>query len=144
MRAVLDPNVIISGLISPTGAPAEVLRALERGEFELVASAALLDELSRALAYPKLRRRISADDAEAATGWIEQSGTSAADPRQPPEFRSADAGDDYLIALAAAEQAILVSGDQHLLTLADEIPVRSPRQFLELLAVTSGGTEPRS
>jgi len=50
VRAVLDPNVVISGAISPRGAPAEVLRSLARGEFELVASQGLLDELQRALA----------------------------------------------------------------------------------------------
>src|SRR6202035_2247400 len=39
------------------------LRALERGEFELIASHALLEELGRALGYRKLRARI--DDEEA-------------------------------------------------------------------------------
>ncbi len=49
-------------------------------------------------------------------------------------MRSTDPGDDYLIALASAERAVLVSGDTHLLDLANEIPVYSPRQFLGLLA----------
>jgi len=47
-----------------------------------------------------------------------------------------DPDDDYLIALARATQAdYLVSGDRHLLDLADpEPPVLTPRQFLDLLA----------
>jgi predicted nucleic acid-binding protein len=45
--------------------------------------------------------------------------------------RSSDPDDDYLISLAAAHVAVLVSGDKHLLNLAAAIPVPSPRPFLE-------------
>ena len=133
MRAVLDPNVIISGLLSPTGNAAWLLRAWEQGEFELVASTALLAELERAFTYPKLRRRIPEGDAVAVLQWLSESGTIATDPISPPPTRSADPGDDYLIALAASERAILVSGDKHLLDLASEIPVLSPAQFRDHL-----------
>jgi putative PIN family toxin of toxin-antitoxin system len=134
VRAVLDPNVIISGVLSPAGGPAQVLRALEAGEFELVVCQALIDELARAFAYPKLRQHIPQADAEALTRWIERSATKASNPTLPPPAHAADPDDDYLIALAAAQRAILVSGDKHLLDLASEIPVLSPRQFLEFLA----------
>jgi len=134
VRAVLDPNVIISGLLSPAGTPAEVLRAFDRGEFELVVSAALLEELARALGYPKLRRHIGKQDADEVLRWIGDSATACSDHDRPPPVRSTDSGDDYLIALASAERALLVSGDRHLLELADQIPVFSPRDFLELLA----------
>ena len=134
MRAVIDPNVIISGVLSPTGGPAQVLRALEAGEFELVVSQALIDELARALAYPKLRRHIPQRDAETLTSWIERSALKVSDPTPPPPARSSDPDDDYLISLAAAHVAVLVSGDKHLLDLADAIPVLSPRRLLELLA----------
>jgi predicted nucleic acid-binding protein len=43
------------------------------------------------------------------------------------------AADDYLIALAESQRAVLVSGGAHLLDLSARIPVRSPRDFLELL-----------
>jgi putative PIN family toxin of toxin-antitoxin system len=132
-RAVLDPNVIISGLLSPAGNAARLLRAWEQGEFELVASPALVEELRRALAYPKLRRRISEEDAESVARWLTESATLADDAAEPP-VRSADPGDDYLIALAASRQAILVSGDKHLLDLADRIPVLDPAAFLSHLA----------
>ena len=57
----------------------------------------------------------------------QQPGWSAACPLYGP-------GDDYLVALAAARQAILVSGDRDLLDLSDEIPVFSPAAFLEQFA----------
>jgi hypothetical protein len=134
VRAVLDPNVIISGLLSPSWAPADVLRALDRGEFELVVSVALLDELGRALAYPKLRRHITEDDGKAVVRWASDTATIVPVPQTPPPVRSTDPGDDYLIALASTHRAALVSGDKHLLTLAKRIPVFAPRKFIELLA----------
>jgi uncharacterized protein len=133
LRAVLDPNVVISGVISRTGAPAEVLAALTTGRAELIVSPVLLEELARALAYPKLRRLISEPDAERATEWLRRIARHVADPDDPPPLRSADTGDDYLIALAASQRAALVSGDKHLLDLSGRIPVYSPREFLELL-----------
>ena len=48
--------------------------------------------------------------------------------------RSRDQGDDYLIALASSERALLVSGDEHLLELAEDIPVLSSAGFLARLA----------
>lgn len=129
MRAVLDPNVIISGLLSRSGNAAWLLRAWEQGTFELIASAVLLAELERALSYPKLRRRIPESDGVRVLQWLSESGTIADDPAPPPPVRSVDPGDDYLIALAAPQRAILVSGDKDLLDLSDEIPVFSPAQF---------------
>ena len=140
VRAVLDPNFIISGVLSPTGNAARVLRAWERGEFELLVSPALLEELGRALAYPKLRRRISEEDGRTVLRWFAESATSASDPEDPPPVTSADPGDDYLIALAASQRAILVSGDKHLLDLADDIPVFTPALFLDLLATPTTDT----
>ena len=138
MRAVLDPNVIISALLSPSGAPARLLRAWLYGRFELIVSPLLLAELERALAYPKLRRRIAPQEAHRTIEWIIDSATSAKDPNEPPPVRSPDPGDDYLIALAASEQAALVSGDEHLLGLADDFPIFPPARFLRLLDTDPG------
>jgi putative PIN family toxin of toxin-antitoxin system len=133
VRAVLDPNVLIASVLSRTGAPAQIVSRWLTGEFELVVSAALLAELERALAYPKLRKRIAEDEAGAFIELLRQTVRLAADPEAPPR-RSADPGDDYLLALAEAERAVLVSGDQHLLALGDELPIQTPRAFLDALA----------
>jgi putative PIN family toxin of toxin-antitoxin system len=134
VRAVLDASVVISGVLSSRGARADVLRALAAGDFELIASKALLDELERALAYPKLRRHISEPDAAELVRWVVGSATVVVDPDTDSPVHSRDPDDDYLIALAAAHRAALVSGDKHLLALEGEIPVFSPRAFLDLLA----------
>jgi predicted nucleic acid-binding protein len=47
--------------------------------------------------------------------------------------QSIDPNDDYLVALASSERAVLVSGDGHLTVLADRLPVRTPAEFLAAL-----------
>ncbi len=93
----------------------------------------LLVELRRALAYPKVARRIPHEDAQAFVAVVERAAEVADDPPGPPPVRPDDPGDGYLVALAAARRAILVTGDVGLLRLADRIPVLSPAAFLDLL-----------
>lgn len=65
--------------------------------------------------------------------WLARSATLAPDPEDPPAVRSIDPGDDYLLALAAAAQAVLVSGDGHRLDLAAGLPIHPPAAFLALV-----------
>ena len=133
MRAVLDPNILIAALLSPVGSPGQILSRWPAGEFELVVSDALLAELERALAYPKLRTRISASEAAEFVFLLEETAAFVADP-DDPRRRSTDPGDDYLVALAEHARAVLVSGDRHLLDLARDLPIRSAAEFLASLA----------
>ena len=110
MRAVLDVNVLISALLSRTGAPARLLLAWQEGRFELIVSPGLLAELGRALAYPKLRRLIPASDAEAFVAGLSRSASLARDPDGPAPIRCANPWDDYLLSLAADQHAVLASG----------------------------------
>ena len=130
-RAVLDPNVLISALLSPSGSPAALVRRWLAGEFELVISEKLTAELRRALGYPKLRSRISAEDEAELIELLSRTATTVEDPATSPR-RSRDPGDDYLLALAEAASAILVTGDQDLLDLTG-LPILSPTGFLEKL-----------
>lgn len=132
MRAVLDPNVLIAALLSPGGSPAQLIARWLAGEFELIASQQLLAELERALAYPKLRRHISGSDAEAFVSFLARRAFVLEQPTSG-SHHSADPGDDYLLALAEQRGAILVSGDQHLLALAPQLPILTPRAFLAQL-----------
>ena len=55
--AVLDTNLIISGAITPHGLPNQVLRALQRDAFTLIASPDLADEVADVLSRPTIRER---------------------------------------------------------------------------------------
>jgi len=90
------------------------------------------------------RGRSSAAGSASATdaaGFLDGLGEDAVvidDPPRPPGL-SPDPDDDYLVALARVAGAdYLVSGDRHLLDLADPMPpILTPRQFLDL--VQAGG-----
>jgi hypothetical protein len=133
LRAVLDPNVIISATLSPGGSPARAFRLWLEGGYELVCSPHLLDELARALAYPKLSRFISSDEANELIGLLRRGALVVDDPTAPHNISSPDPNDDYLIALAERTRSVLVSGDRDLLGLSGRIPVYSPGQFLDLV-----------
>lgn len=60
MKVVLDTNILISGIARPGGAPGRVVDAWLQGKFELVVSEALLEEFTRALRYPKVRKLVLA------------------------------------------------------------------------------------
>jgi putative PIN family toxin of toxin-antitoxin system len=130
VRAVLDVNVLVSAAISPRGAPARLLAAWRDGAFELVASPLLLAELRRALGYPKLARLVPPEDADALVALLGRAADVVADPPGLPPVRTGDPKDDYLVALAADQRAVIVSGDAHLTDLAGRIPVRRPAEFL--------------
>lgn len=55
VRAVVDTNVLVSGLISEVGAPARIAEAIRAREFQLVVSPVLLDELLDVLMRPRIR-----------------------------------------------------------------------------------------
>ncbi len=133
MRAVLDVNVFVSALFSPAGAPARLILAWRRGQFELVVSPLLLEELARALRYPKLERYITADEAAKFVARLSREAEMVDDASVTPPIHSIDPGDDYVIGLAMAANAVLVSGDDHLLSLSDDLPIHPPVPFLDLL-----------
>ncbi len=133
MRAVLDANVLVSALLSRSGAPARLIELWLAGQFELVVSRTLLDEVERTLARPKIGKRVAHEDAVWFVGLLEELAEVVADAGSAPPVHSVDPGDDYLIALAARERVQLVSGDEHVLALGDKLPISSPRGFLEHL-----------
>lgn len=59
MKVVLDTNVVVSGLISPFGAPGEIVRMLASGALELCYDARVLSEYRSVL----LRQKFSFDQA---------------------------------------------------------------------------------
>ena len=132
MRVVLDVNVLVSALLSGSGAPGRLIALWLEGAFELVVSEELLAELGRALAYPKLREYISREDAAEFIALLRATASMLADAERPVHV-TRDPGDDYLVALAKASASVLVSGDRDLLVLAPELPIQEPGAFLEHL-----------
>jgi putative PIN family toxin of toxin-antitoxin system len=129
-RAVLDPGVLVSALISPAGTPAKLVAEARDGGLELVVSPLLLAELDEVLRRQKFRRYVDLERVRDYVELLRRESLHVADPEGTPSLRAADPGDDYLINLAHRQNAILVSGDRHLLDLADRAPILSPADLL--------------
>ncbi len=134
IRAVIDPGVLVSGLISPNGAPASIIRFFAEGAFDLIVSPALLTELEDVVRRPHLVERLPSRDADRLLTRLRAAAVVVEDP---PLLRgvTADPKDDYLVSLARAAGAqLIVSGDRHLTRLPGAAPrVLTPRAFVDLL-----------
>lgn len=136
MRAVVDTNVFISGLMLPKSIPGQVLSAWRAGHFHLVLSEPMLDEVGAVLSYPKIRKRISWDEdtiiryltlLRFEAEIVDIQGVKANVPR--------DAKDNMVLAtllatLLASKGDCLVTGDLDLLTLAATYPICTPADFV--------------
>ncbi len=138
MRAVLDANVVISGLIRSEGPPGRLLvRLLRDSAFELVASPDILDEVRHSLRYPRVRKYLRLPEEELDL-WVDALGVIAVvvEGKVSRRIVTADPADDIYIAAATDGLAdYIVSGDRHLLDLVEHAGIRivTPRTFLSLL-----------
>lgn len=55
-RLVIDTNVFVSGLISGSASPAQILRAIHRRKLVHLVSDPIVEEYLRVLSYPQIRR----------------------------------------------------------------------------------------
>ena len=132
-RAVIDTGVLVAGIISPAGAPSSLGRSWRLGEFDLIVCPMLLAELRRVLAYPKVRRYLTEEQASRLLLAIENAALALPDPDQIPEV-CRDPADDYLFALAGGFADVLVSGDKDILEATDPgVRVLTPAGFAEIL-----------
>lgn len=134
LRAVVDPGVIISALISPRGAPAELVRRWLDGSVQWIWSNALIDEFSAVCARPRFREWFTEAEAESIARLIRDSGEFAHDETtqaSPPP----DDGDRYLVDLAITSRAdCLVTGDSALRAHHQPgLRIVTPRELIDVL-----------
>ena len=105
MRAVLDTNVVVSGLIWKAS-PRQVLDAARDKRLTLYTSSALLDELAEVLSRAHLAPLIDADDVS--PEFLMRRYAMLAQVITPANIRPTvldDADDDHVLACALAAQA---------------------------------------
>jgi putative PIN family toxin of toxin-antitoxin system len=131
-RAVLDPNVLVSALLTPDGASAQLLVELGAGAFEIVMSP-FVSQLREILRREKFRRYLTESEGDAYVQQVQLASVVVEDLEPAHDPLCDDPDDEYLIALARAAGASLVSGDRHLTELRGVIPVLTPVEFLDSL-----------
>lgn len=143
LKAVLDTNVIVSGLMFNSGPPYEIIQALLDGLFIMVISEALLAEYSNVLARPKFSQRYGTiqENVVAFLALIETQAVKT-NPTHPISLRVRDTKDERVIAAALSGEAdCLVTGDNDLLVLREEpqlgqLKIVTAREFLDILSVS--------
>lgn len=135
LRVVVDPGVLIAALISPTGAPAEVIRRWVAGEFQLVYSSALMEEFIAVVDRPKFRPWFSVEQGRQFAAFV-QTAAEMSDDRATGSARPPDPGDAYLVDLVVFSGArAVITGDGALAAhRTTGFSALSPRDFLDLLA----------
>jgi uncharacterized protein len=131
-RLVIDRNVWIAALISPTGTARQLVGAVLDHDIDILMSEATFAELVSRLDRPKFDRyreqeawNLFLSELVELALWHEDTGTATGISRDPD--------DDKFLALAVTGQAdAIISGDRDLLELAahEGVPVLSPAQFL--------------
>lgn len=139
IRAVLDANVFVSGVLSPTGNPAKILTAWRSEQFHLLISPAILEEIDRVLRYPKVVARHRWPE-EMIKRFIEDLAHLAilTPIRRMLKVIAEDPSDNrYLECAIEGDADYIVSGDRHLLRLTtyQKIGILTPKDFLGVLAL---------
>lgn len=119
MRVVLDTNQHISAIIRPNGHPAQIVKLWRVGLIELAISPFILEEFEAVVRRPHIQQKNNLSDANIAE-YLEVLKTFAVIVPGTITVNAVpdDPDDDIIIACAIeAEADMIISGDQHLLSL---------------------------
>jgi uncharacterized protein len=134
MRAVLDTNVLLAGLLW-RGPPYALLEQVRSGALTFISSPELLAELAEVLARPNFDAIVSRSKSSREQMLIQiRMLAEVVEPPPLPQPVCRDPDDDAVLALAIAAKAdLIVSGDEDLLSMNSfaGIPILSPALALQ-------------
>ena len=138
IRAVIDLNVIISGLIVPRGMAYHAWAAWLAGRFTLVISEGMILELAGKLAEPRIASRygVTPQETHYVSSLLRGQGSLVAVPDEAVRPVTGDPEDDLVLATSRLGRAdYLVTRDRGLLDLGkhDGVAIISPYDFVPLL-----------
>jgi uncharacterized protein len=135
VRAVVDTNVLVSGLFAEAGAIAELMELWIDERFELVTSEDILSELYRVLHKPTIQDHFkpSEDDIDGYIENLREKAIVTSDLYDASRIKK-DAADNKFLACAMEVGAdFIVSGDRHLLEIKSYhgIEIVDAKSFVE-------------
>ena len=136
MRAVIDTNVLLAGLLW-RGPPHALLEHVRAGTVSLVSSSALLAELADVIGRAKFDAILNRTNTSRERSLAEvRRLAEVIEPPPLPQPVCRDPDDDEVLALALAAQVeLIVSGDNDLLSLKsfEGIPIIAPADAVTLI-----------
>ena len=134
MRVVLDTNQHISAIIRPNGHPAQIVKLWRIGLIEIAISPFILEEFEAVVHRPRIQEKYNLSGADIA-GYLEALRMFAVIVPGAITLNAVpdDPDDNIIIACAIeAEVDMIISGDQHLLSLGSYqgIPIVKAVDFL--------------
>ena len=132
IRVVIDTNVAVSGLLFD-GIPGELILLWKSGRIKPLASAEIIDEYLRVLAYPKFK--LSEEEVHYLLYFelLPYFEVVSYKPASSPIIKADPSDDKFFLCADAGNAKVIISGDLHLLFRKKykSIKILSPEQFLK-------------
>ncbi|MDB5966100.1 MAG: hypothetical protein JWQ72_2600 [Polaromonas sp.] len=125
---VLDTNIVLDLFVFSDAAAMPLKKALEAGELEWLATQPMRDELARVLGYPQIVPRLAYYklSAEQVLAGFDRH-VHLVDVAPKATLTCSDADDQKFIDLAVARQALLLSKDRDVMSMAKRLAARGIR-----------------
>ena len=137
MKIVLDANIYISALISTTGSPDKIIARWEQGDFEVLITQEIIDELSRVLRYPRIMKRHKKDEAKINRylHLLSKQATMIESAKTLDVVTDDETDNRYIECAYFGKADYVVSGDNHLLRVGEYqgIFILPPAAFIAML-----------
>jgi putative PIN family toxin of toxin-antitoxin system len=132
IRAVIDTNVVVSGFLF-SGAPSKILSLWQSGRLKPIASAEIINEYIRVLAYPKFNLSEEEIDYLLHVEILPYFDIIQVDQKSSSIIKDDPQDDKFLLCASSADAQFIISGDRHLLMLGEykKIKILTPKQFLQ-------------
>lgn len=141
IRAVIDTNVLVSGIISfqsqKLSPPAAILKSLYQRKFVFVLSGPILKEVRDVLLRPHICRnyRLSVNDIRQILISLRKIGFIVRGDKKLSVIKEDPADNMFLATAIEGKADYIVSGDRHLSKLREfkRIPIVTARKFMDLV-----------
>lgn len=137
ISAVLDTNILASGTITAATAPGQILDAWRDGQFELVVSVHIIDELERTLQKPYFQTHLKPSYTAAFFDLLQNEATIILITAHVQNVATHPEDDLTLATAVSAKADYLVTGDGPLLRKVGPtyqgVNLVTPQKFLQVL-----------
>ena len=141
MKIVLDTNVLVSGLLTPFGSSAEIVRMVFSGELLLYIDARILSEYQDVFHRPKFK--FNKDQIGILIDFIKQYGQFISSSPLRNRLPNPDDEPFLEVAIAGRVRSLVTGNTAHYPSqLREGIDIFSPSEFIEFYRKQNKDTEP--